>query len=230
MGNPWLDPDFAGRWRSMEKPSNATSGDQRGVVLAVVEAHAPSRFLDLGCGPGAMTRRMVHMGPETAVTCLDSSDVMVERSRGAMDGHAGACQFVVADLMDDWTDEVGRFDCVTALNVIHHLEDVDKRAVFERVAQVLEPGGLFLLNDRVAIEPGLMDFTLALWNRVRRIHDHPPLPDDYDHDTYLAENAMGGDVPGRLDEQLVWLGEAGFQPVTCFWKYANRAVFGGLRA
>jgi tRNA (cmo5U34)-methyltransferase len=230
MGNPWLDPEFAGRWRSMDKPSNAASEDQRGVVLAVLRAHAPRRLLDLGCGPGEMTRRMARQHPTADVTCVDSSDVMIERAREAMAGHPGASRFVVANVLDDWVADAGRADCVTALNVIHHLEDIEKRAVFERVATVLEPGGLFVLCDRVAIDPRLMEQTIALWNRMRRLHDHPALPASYDYETYLADNVAGGDLPGCLEDQLVWLREAGFEPVTCFWQYANRAVFGGRRA
>jgi hypothetical protein len=33
-----------------------------------------------------------------------------------------------------------------------------------------------------------------------------------------------------LEEQLKWLGEAGFSDVRCFWKDDKRALFGGFRA
>jgi hypothetical protein len=37
-------------------------------------------------------------------------------------------------------------------------------------------------------------------------------------------------MPSPLSEQLVWLREAGFASVDCFWLRAGHAVYGGYRA
>ena len=37
------------------------------------------------------------------------------------------------------------------------------------------------------------------------------------------------DHPSGLFEQLLWLREAGFAAVDCFWMYAGHAVYGGYK-
>ena len=34
----------------------------------------------------------------------------------------------------------------------------------------------------------------------------------------------------RCLRQLLWLQEAGFDPVECFWRNADKAIFGGIRS
>ena len=46
---------------------------------------------------------------------------------------------------------------------------------------------------------------------------------------YHSRGAGGGNNPGTIEEQLVWLREAGFGPVDCFWKEFQAALFGGFK-
>jgi trans-aconitate 2-methyltransferase len=77
--------------------------DERGrpfvELLARVGATAPRRVVDLGCGPGNLTRLLAERWPEAEVLGLDSSAEMVRQAPGA-DG----LRFEVADLTS-WTPD-----------------------------------------------------------------------------------------------------------------------------
>jgi trans-aconitate 2-methyltransferase len=77
--------------------------DERGrpfvELLARVGATAPRRVVDLGCGPGNLTRLLAERWPEAEVLGLDSSAEMVRQASGA-DG----LRFEVADLTS-WTPD-----------------------------------------------------------------------------------------------------------------------------
>ena len=94
-----------------------------------------------------------------------------------------------------------RYDLVVSALAVHHLTPAEKRDLFARVAAVLEPGGRFVLADVV-------------------------VPDDpADVVTPIEE---GYDLPDRLEDQLDWLREAGFEPEVR-WSHRDLAVIAARR-
>jgi tRNA (cmo5U34)-methyltransferase len=90
----------------------------------------------------------------------------------------------------------GPFDLVFSVLAIHHLDGPGKADLFGRVAAVLAPGGRFVIGDVV-------------------------VPDDpADAVTPLSR---GYDMPSRVDEQLAWLADAGFD-VSLTWSSRDLAV------
>jgi SAM-dependent methyltransferase len=100
------------------------------VFQAVAEVH-PSRYLEVGCGPGELAERVAgELAAE--VVAVDSSERMVElaRARG-VDARVGDVQ--------DLAFSDGEFDCAVAAWMLYHVPDVP-RALAE-LARVLRPGG-----------------------------------------------------------------------------------------
>jgi tRNA (cmo5U34)-methyltransferase len=77
----------------------------------------------------------------------------------------------------------GPFDLVVSCLAVHHLDADGKRDLFRRVVAVLVPGGRFVLAD-VVVPDELEDAVTPL--------------------------TPGFDLPDRLDDQIAWLREAGF--------------------
>lgn len=90
----------------------------------------------------------------------------------------------------------GPFELVFSALAVHHLDASGKQDLFARVARRLYPGGRFVLAD--VITP-----TDAAQARI-------PLSPDFDR-------------PDRLDDQLAWLGAAGFEARTT-WSADDLAV------
>jgi tRNA (cmo5U34)-methyltransferase len=90
----------------------------------------------------------------------------------------------------------GPFDLVYSALAVHHLDDIGKRDLFRRVAGVLRPGGVFVLADVV-------------------------VPDDPEDQQTPIDGEY--DQPDRLDDQLEWLREAGFE-ATPAWVHKDLAV------
>ncbi|MHC5012419.1 MAG: class I SAM-dependent methyltransferase [Planctomycetota bacterium] len=231
MGNPWLDESHARAWRAEAKPGNPLRQEQVDVMLRLAVAVQPRRLLDLGSGTGEVTRLLLERLHSVHVTCLDASPAMHERARGVLADLTTRCTFVEARMEDDWRADVdGPFDLAIGIQSVHHLEPEEKRRLFSRVHAVVRDGGAFLLNDRVAIHERFFPAYVALWNAARTRQEFDELPSALTHDDYLRELTRNGDLPDPVEDQLSWLRSAGFEPVECFWRHANRAVFGGIRA
>ena len=90
----------------------------------------------------------------------------------------------------------GPYDLVVSCLAIHHLDGEGKRDLFRRITAVLRPAGRFVLGDVVT--------------------------PDHEQDA-VTPTTPGFDRPDRLDDQLRWLREATFEPVTT-WTWRDLAV------
>jgi trans-aconitate methyltransferase len=106
--------------------------DLAGGVFAWLAPLAGERILDLGCGDGALTVKIVEAGAE--VLGIDGSENMVEAARklglGARVGDGQALDFN------------NEFDAVFSNAALHWMLDAD--AVISGVKRALKPGGRFV--------------------------------------------------------------------------------------
>jgi trans-aconitate 2-methyltransferase len=108
-----------------------------GDLLARVAHPSPSTVVDLGCGPGNMTARLLERWPESRVLGLDSSAEMIGRA----EEHAvpGRLDFVLQDLRD-WQPEQP-VDVVVTSATLHWVPD--HLPLVRRFLASLAPGGVF---------------------------------------------------------------------------------------
>jgi cyclopropane fatty-acyl-phospholipid synthase-like methyltransferase len=108
-----------------------------------------ARVLDLGCGAGVASTRM--LASRFVVTGVDFSEVQLEAARR----NVPAASFIHADLAQiDFPPE--SFDGVTAFYSVIHVPRDEHGPLFERVARWLVPGGLFLATLGSGDDPDWM--------------------------------------------------------------------------
>ncbi len=204
---------------------------QEDVVQRLLARHERpiARFLDVGCGAGAMSELLLAAQPGSAATIVDFSAPMLERAAAALAGYGGRWHAVSADLNDPaWSEALpsGRYDAIVSGLAIHHLPPERKRVLFAELLGLLEPGGIFVNMDYVAIDGplrGLFDEQmLAAAERA----EHAGGATHSEHRTALEDD---DDRPDTLDDQLRWLREAGFEQVETHFKWAEAAIYGGAR-
>ncbi len=96
----------------------------------------------------------------------------------------------------------GPFELVYSALAIHHLDGAGKRDLFGRIHEALNPGGRFVLADVVVPER--------------------------EEDAQIEIDWVM-DLPDRLDDQLEWLRDAGFD-AHAFWSHKDLAVVRADRA
>ena len=125
----------ANRWSPADYAKHAAFVPQLGdAVLKLLNPQPGELILDVGCGDGVLTQRIVEAGAR--VIGLDSSAEMVEAARGR-----GIDAFV-ADAEDMDLERFGQFDAVFSNAALHWMLDPD--AVACGVFKALREGGRFI--------------------------------------------------------------------------------------
>lgn len=123
------------------------------VMLDAVEAVAgpKPRVLDLACGTGSITDRLLKRFPEAVSTGVDLDPALLTIARGYF-ADDRRVQFVVADLRTpDWAARLpyDSYDCVLTATALHWLQPEPLKALYGQIAGVLRDGGVFMNADHM---------------------------------------------------------------------------------
>ena len=125
----------ANRWSAADYAKNAAFVPRLGdAVLQLLNPQPGELILDVGCGDGVLTERIVEAGAR--VIGLDSSEEMVEAAR------ARGIDAFVADAEDMDVERFGAFDAVFSNAALHWMLDPD--AVACGIFKALRDGGRFV--------------------------------------------------------------------------------------
>ncbi|MFC5150469.1 class I SAM-dependent methyltransferase [Streptomyces amakusaensis] len=140
------------------------------VMLDMVEATvgpAP-RVLDLACGTGSITDRLLRRFPDARSTGVDLDPALLTIARGSFAGD-DRVTFVTADLTaPDWTDALPHteYDAVLTATALHWLRSGPLATLYGHLARLVRDGGVLMNADH------MIDRTTPRINAAERAHRH----------------------------------------------------------
>ena len=192
-------------------------------ALALIphQLQADFRVLDLGAGTGMLSLLIAKKFPQAKITLLDISLEMLGKAREWFAGMEERLEFVAGDYANGFA---GQFEVVISALSIHHLPDTDKITLFKNIHDALPDGGIFINADQIlGPTPDIEQVYHETW--LRQIRDLGVS----DTDLNAALERMKADRMAPLDSQLIWLQEAGFSSVHCWYQNHRFAVFSGQK-
>ena len=207
------------------------------ILVDCIPRHT-KQLLELGCGTGELTGKILSRFPDIHIIAVDYSPRMLDfaSAKLAQAGYAEQVSWIRADFgnlanLNAPLAQGAGFDvCVSSL-AIHHLTAPMKQKVFEWIGENLQKNGCFWNGDLVLPDlPNLLEvyqkvreeWAVSQGTTLTNIQDQiaPAEPQGYSHEQQM----------GYLLDQVAMLKTAGFHPVMVPWKYYQLAVFGGYVA
>ncbi len=220
----------------VERFSNLDTGQTSTVDAALVmdlltSAAASStstikRVLDIGCGAGNNTLRLLEKAGPFDCDLLDLSGPMLARASERVGlSRAGSVQIHHGDFRDIELPG-GQYDVIIAAAVLHHLrDDADWRLMFEKIYHLTAPGGSVWISDLVSHEIDSVED--MMWQRYG---DYLIALDGEAYKTKVFEYIEKEDSPRPVTYQLDLLRAVGFEQVELLHKNSCFAAFGATKA
>ncbi|MEZ4705696.1 MAG: class I SAM-dependent methyltransferase [Caldilineaceae bacterium] len=132
-------------------------------MFHVLQTLLPPDFvaLDLACGPGSISQRLLTRFPQARSVAVDLDPVLLTLGQNALGDMEGRLRWVEADLgQRDWADKLGdvQFDAVLSTTALHWLPAAQLTHLFRTLANRMRPGGVFLNGDHIPFGPHLPAF------------------------------------------------------------------------
>lgn len=184
-----------------------------------------THILDLGCGAGNYSLKMLSKLPDLHCTLIDLSKPMLDK---ALERVAKETSNSVEILQGDIRDlplPKNHFDIILAGAVLHHLrEESDWEFVFTKLYNALNNGGCLMISDLIAQEtPLLNDF---IWERYGAYLEKFG---GAEYRKKVLDYVAKEDSPRSLNFQLDLMKRIGFSQTEILHKNVCFAAFCGIK-
>jgi len=182
-------------------------------------------LLDIGCGAGNYTLKMLSKIPDLNCTLNDLSLPMLKKAKERAGAQTKGNVVTIQDDMRNLDLPEAHFDIVLAAATFHHLRgDADWELVFSKIYKTLKPGGSIWISDLIA-------------------HDAAPVSKLFEDKYGAYLETLGGpeyrqkvfdyiayeDTPRSLNYQLELLKKVGFRATEVLHKNSCFAAFGAIK-
>lgn len=211
--------------------------EQLDTISRIIDKFNPSvdYFLDLGCGDGFLGRFVYELYPNSKGVFLDISQEMINKLKEK--SLKESTEYIVKDFgEDDWVSiikSIEKFDLIISGFSIHHIENDQKKRLYNDIFYLLKPGGIFINLEHVSspterIEElfrdlfldGMSDYQESIGKRKTK----EEIKNIYHDPRHKELNKLES-----VEKQCDWLRESGFKEVDCFMKIFELAIFGGIK-
>lgn len=219
----------------VERFSNLETGQQATIdaplamelITQAATAVTPQakRVLDIGCGAGNNTLKLLELINPLDCDLIDLSLPMLEKAKERISQiNTGTVQLFQAD-MRTLSLPIDHYDVVLAAAVLHHLrDDADWEAVFRKIYDVTAPGGSVWITDLVWHEDTAVQ--QMMWSRYGRYLENLG---GAEYREKVFSYIDKEDSPRPVTYQLDLLRKVGFSHVDILHKNSNFAAFGAVK-
>ena len=254
--SPLVTRAWAERWQtSWDRLEAALVSDRELLIQALIDvvdaiAGSTPTVLDLACGPGTVTRRLLDRLPTARSIAVDVDPVLLTIASATF-ADDDRVRIVGADLRDaTWVESLTdqRFDAVLTATALHWLPEDAVRRVYSDLGRLVRRGGVVAHAERMPlVELPRLGAGLARVGRERRAGRHVDGTASWDAwweqaaaDPVLQDAAVERravftasypteEFSPPADWHVTALHDAGFAEVGVVWRSGAGAIVAGVR-
>lgn len=180
------------------------------------------KIIDLGCGTGNLSKKLMLTYPNAHITCIDMAENMITMAKSKLKKYRNVT-FWLGDMRDFEYKE--QFDLIAASMVLHHVEGKDKPRFYQELYNSLSKRGVFFCIDIfLSSNNHLQELFIDKWKAFMSANG---LPLEKISDMILRHQRE--DRPVLFTDELSIMRRAGFRCIDVILKHYNFAVYGAIK-
>lgn len=184
------------------------------MILSNIDS--PKRVLDLGAGTGLLTYYWFKECKTADYVLVDIADEMLNVSRKRFAGLRNI-QHEILDYIKQLPK--GEFDTIISALSIHHLDEGQKKDLFERIYEKLPAGGIFVNYDQFCAGTQTMNQWFDSYWEEQLYHSGLT---NSDIEQWRERKKL--DKECSVEEEIDMLKKCGFSDVKCLYSYHKFSV------
>lgn len=182
-------------------------------------------LLDIGCGAGNYSLKMLSKIVDLNCTLVDLSKPMLDKALERVSAQTNnSVQTIQGDVREVDIKE-NHFDIILAGAVLHHLrDDRDWETTFGKLYSLLKPGGCLMISDLITQET--YDVNEYTWERYG---DYLEETDGKEYRKKVLDYIAKEDSPRSMTYQLDLMKKVGFSKTEILHKNMCFGAFGGIK-
>jgi len=192
------------------------------VLRCIYPSQNQLRVLELGCGTGNLSKKLLEKNSDCWLTAIDLQEEMVMTCSKNLGRYSRQTEVICADMIG--FQSVGYFNYVIS-NLALHYPDTDQKkiSVCRNAFMSLKPGGIFSFSIMIRDEPKeKADYTFKKWERD--VLCNGVSQEEFDE---WQRTCHKSDYPIPASLWLKWLKEIGFLHSRLIWQ---KTIFGTICA
>lgn len=178
------------------------------------------KWLDAGCGTGALVDMAINEFPEFQYVLCDPSEAMIEQAKVKLASKKNVLDFCACG--SQHLAYTGEFDIITAVQSHHYMQYEDRAAATQKCYNALKQDGIFILFENFA--PGSARSKAIVMDRWGRYQKARGKTDDEvaQHQQRYGTNYF----PITLEEHFRLLSKTGYRIIEIFWlSYMQAGIY-----
>tara|TARA_R110002033_G_scaffold1670_1_gene13562 strand:+ start:56 stop:763 length:708 start_codon:yes stop_codon:yes gene_type:complete len=183
------------------------------------------QLLDIGCGAGNYSLKMLSKLPNLECTLVDLSGPMLAKAFQRVTEQTNKKVHVVKGDVREVSLKQNHYDIILAGAVLHHLrDDQDWETTFKKIYGLLKPGGCFMISDLITQDTEILsEYT---WERYG---DYLEELGGKEYRKKVLDYVAKEDSPRSMNYQLDLMKKMGFSQVEILHKNMCFGAFGGIK-
>lgn len=182
-------------------------------------------LLDIGCGAGNYSLKMLTKITDLNCTLVDLSKPMLDKANERVSAKTNnKVKTIQGDIREVDLKE-NSFDIILAGAVLHHLrDDNDWETTFTKLYRLLKPGGCLMISDLITQETNAVNE--YIWERYG---DYLENIDGKEYRKKVLDYVEKEDSPRSMTYQLELMKKVGFKKTEVLHKNMCFGAFGGVK-